>query len=434
MSQANREVLVNTLQKIQDGGALVVTILGGLAAVFLIVNIRQWQLRKQAEKSLERARIIAFQARNKISPATVRVRQTDIVENMNQSDKIRHREAKELVARGEILAAAKIFEAVKFQRQAIDILEENGYYDQAAEILLKMKAVNLVAMLYERNKQFYKSLVYFEKAGLHGDAGRVCLVLAKLDTQFYWAAAQHYRKSGNDVEALAAYSQVLAFNEMFELARDRDLISTLFLYIEIHSLEEPLLALMSDSDLSLIIDSSPATPRYLNAMLKWERLKPSLTARRSVLKKIVLNENAISDFWEKKVPANRPLFRDALGALNARADRAVIFAHAFEIDRRGEGKEALQIFLDLKMNEEAAFFSIKIGMIDAAKELLPNLSAEISKKISKIIDSLQTLDSQPDSIEYLKIIDTLRPKDWPGPVLPQEPSIDLKLISEIVVS
>jgi hypothetical protein len=398
------------------------------------VKISQRIQAKRAERYLEKARTLALQARNKIPQNTVRVRQTDVAERMSQADMIRFREAKGLAAHGEILAAARIFEEVKFQRKAIDILEKHGYCDQAAEILLKLKAVNRVAILYERNKQFEKALVYFEKAGLDADAGRVCLVLAKTDCQFYWAAAQHFARSDQLIEAMAAYSQVLAFAEMFELARTKDNVAILLSYLEIQSFTQPLLAVMGDVDLSIIIDSCPATPRYLHAMQKWQHMKPSVVSRRAVLKKIILHDNSTYDFWAKKAPDDRPLYRDSMRALDPIKDRQAILGHVFEIDRIGDGKEALEIFLGLKMNEEAAFLSLKLGLLDAAKALLPALPAQVSTQIGTTIQGLVNLGSVSGTPEFFKLIEAVRPKDWPGPVTPQEPAIDLKLIAPVKLS
>lgn len=120
---------------------------------------------------------------------TVRVRQTDLIENMDRSAKMVHRQAELLEQEGRHREAASLFESINFQRRAIDILEKNGFIKEACEILVRLNSTNRAAIICERNQMDELAAHYYALANMDEKAGNALLRLAGKDYHYYEKAA-----------------------------------------------------------------------------------------------------------------------------------------------------------------------------------------------------------------------------------------------------
>ncbi|MEN9529753.1 MAG: hypothetical protein RI932_1626, partial [Pseudomonadota bacterium] len=80
---------------------------------------------------------------------------------LNQAQERRKKEAMNLLNAEDFIGAARLFEEINMQREAIDILENHGYLDEAAAILMKIKRPNRAAVIYERNKNYEQATAYY---------------------------------------------------------------------------------------------------------------------------------------------------------------------------------------------------------------------------------------------------------------------------------
>jgi tetratricopeptide (TPR) repeat protein len=80
--------------------------------------------------------------------------------------------AKQLAKRKQYRQASQIYESLGLQRDAISSLEDGGYIDDAASILLKMQRPNRAAVVYARHGKWGKAHEYFVKAGMSFEAAR----------------------------------------------------------------------------------------------------------------------------------------------------------------------------------------------------------------------------------------------------------------------
>ncbi|MBC7660128.1 MAG: hypothetical protein H7249_10500, partial [Chitinophagaceae bacterium] len=137
------------------------------------------------------------------------VRRTDLYDQLTPQQKIVHKQAEDLAVQKNFREASKLFESINFQRKAIDLLEFNGFIEDAAQILLRMKVPYRAAIIYDRNGQFVRAAECFALDGKHDSAARSFEKAAGADYHFFKNAGQAFLTAGMTDNALEVYGKIL---------------------------------------------------------------------------------------------------------------------------------------------------------------------------------------------------------------------------------
>lgn len=177
-----------------------------LAIVIFYVLIRTYVLKISELKKSVRPASPAKKPPPTPEEARGFTRKTDLMDQLSPEGKKIHRQAEELVKLGDLRQAARLFVSIGFQRRAIDILEHNGFIDEACHILMDMKAVHRAGALYERNGMLLNAAQCYEQANHHVQAGKA-----------YHAAAYELTDPALLKKALLSYEKAAKFEEFFDV-------------------------------------------------------------------------------------------------------------------------------------------------------------------------------------------------------------------------
>jgi tetratricopeptide (TPR) repeat protein len=188
---------------------------------------------------------------------------------------------------------------VEFQRKAIDILEENGYLNEAANILLRMNLPFRAAVLYERNQKYAKAAELYQKDGKPDKAGKIFETLAKTDLNYYLKAGDCYLESGLIDQSLTAYRNLLTTDKILKLCLTAQRHEFLGEYMATPKNASDILAQLTSSQLSNLISDLPPTPYFAQIMAMWipYRLAPELVV--PVLQQTQQHEATARVLWSQ---------------------------------------------------------------------------------------------------------------------------------------
>lgn len=93
---------------------------------------------------------------------------------LTEEQEKKRKHALHLAQQKKIIEAATLLEDIKLRREAVDLLEANSFFDEAAEVLMRINRPGRAAVIYERNKVLGKAALYYLKANLKEDAKRCC--------------------------------------------------------------------------------------------------------------------------------------------------------------------------------------------------------------------------------------------------------------------
>jgi hypothetical protein len=213
----------------------------------------------------------------------VRVRQTDITATMRREDRAAFKRAEALLAAGNVRQAAALFESIRFQRRAIDILESAGHIDDACAMLMRLNAPGRAGVLFERNKQFEKAAHCFTIANQHEAAGKAMLKLGPKDYNYYVTASNAFATAEKWDLVLEALAQVMATDKILEIALMRERTEFLANYMANPELATAVLAKMTDQQLQWFFSSLPITPRFVCLTRSWVKDTVRASLDREVL-------------------------------------------------------------------------------------------------------------------------------------------------------
>jgi tetratricopeptide (TPR) repeat protein len=135
--------------------------------------------------------------------------------------------AEGLIAKGKIIPAAKLLESIKLQRIAIDTLEQFGFVQEAAQILIRMNRPDRAGVIFTRAGLWAEAAKSFRLAGMplevarcereRGDLATAAEYFAKskhfaeaakcyFSTKNYLQSARYYLKCGQNKKAKESYS------------------------------------------------------------------------------------------------------------------------------------------------------------------------------------------------------------------------------------
>jgi hypothetical protein len=215
------------------------------------------------------AKAVAKMRDGKKDNKPIAVRQTDISTNMSREDRNKYRHAENLAFKGQVQEAAAIFESIKFQRKAIDILEAAGFIDDACAVLRRLNAIGRAGVVYERHQMLEKAAHCYSLANQNESAGKVFCRLAINDYRFYISAYEAFAKDGKWDAMLSAASEVLASTKIVEVALTRNKADFLGTYLANDRLAQATFPHLSDSQISTFFTTLPSTPRFVAYARSW---------------------------------------------------------------------------------------------------------------------------------------------------------------------
>jgi tetratricopeptide (TPR) repeat protein len=195
----------NVTESLQYWLAGLLFFIAALAAIGLF-----WQLINRQGRSLRGPK----KAKTKTEDGRLRVNDQ---ERLNRHEKQIVKRAKAHVRSGEIMAGATLFESIGMARDAIQVLEENGYIHDACKILLRMNRPNRAGVLFARNGMWDRAIDCFRIAGM-------TLEVAKCHRELrnYAQAAPLYAEVGRMKEAAYCYREAGQLEKSAEIFLEVD--------------------------------------------------------------------------------------------------------------------------------------------------------------------------------------------------------------------
>jgi hypothetical protein len=189
---------------------------------------------------------------------------------LNQAQERRKKEAMNLLNAEDFIGAARLFEEINMQREAIDILENHGYLDEAAAILMKIKRPNRAAVIYERNKNYEQATAYYLRAKMLEDAKRCFKKIEKFDFGLSSELALLFAEAGDKNEAFRILASINDRARILKIARDSKAYMEILLFLDKQVNRALLLDSISVEDLENILQSMPADKTHpLQRVLLW---------------------------------------------------------------------------------------------------------------------------------------------------------------------
>jgi len=227
-----------------------------------------------------------------------RVRQTDVMERLNRQDKKIHAKAVKLESQGNIKKAALLFESVRFQRRAIEILEKSGFINEAGQILIRLKATNRAAILFERNNRLERAAHFYQIANMHNEAGTVLRKMAEKDSKYFHEAAECFSKAKQNRRALECFAELLNHDEIYQRSFSFKEYGFLANYMQDYSNAQYIFSKLNEKQIELLITSQALTPRTIQIFSAWVCLDQKPVTIGKVIKHICLKPELGLKFWE----------------------------------------------------------------------------------------------------------------------------------------
>ena len=225
------------------------------------------------------------------------VRKTDLFAQLNREQKKIYVLAKTLYEQHRFIEAAQLFESIHFQRKAIDILEKNGYIDEACAILIRMKLPYRAAVIYERNRQFFKASECYLQEGKFDMAAQNFEKLAETNFQFFRQAGDYYIQAGLIDSGLAAYSRLALSDLILQICVEKNKFDFLQKYLDLPFHAQELLPKCTPGHIQSLINSMPSTPQTALSLAHWTLYRPDEYIIFSALQKIGTTKELAYFYW-----------------------------------------------------------------------------------------------------------------------------------------
>lgn len=126
-------------------------------------------------------------------------RMTD-TRQLSAAERKLYKESQRLLADGKIPPAARILEQLNMPREAIQCLEDHGFIDEAAKILMRMQRHNRAGVVYARHGMWDKAAQCFKLANMPLEVAKCARQANNLPV-----AAEYFEKVGRHEDAAKCY-------------------------------------------------------------------------------------------------------------------------------------------------------------------------------------------------------------------------------------
>ena len=285
-----------------DKGTKIQIILFGIVLIgvaLLAVRVLKPLINYLENKIFEKqtAKAIADLRDGKKDKKPIAVRQTDISSQMSREDRNKYRFAEDLAFKGRIKEAAVIFESIKFQRKAIDLLEGAGFIDDACAVLARIKAIGRAGVVYERHQMLEKAAHCYTLANQNESAGKVYCRLAAKDYRFFTSAYEAFAKDEKWDAMLNAAGEVLATTKIVEVALTQGKADFLGSYLANYRLAQATFPQLSNSQLTNFFTTLSRTPKFVAYARTWAESVGSEHFDAEMLTFVSQKEELCNFFW-----------------------------------------------------------------------------------------------------------------------------------------
>jgi tetratricopeptide (TPR) repeat protein len=324
------------------------------------------------------------------------VRQTDNKSRMTRGESTIFHRAEKLVVQRKYLEAAELFEKIRFQRRAIDVLEEAGLITEAAQILLRLKVPGRAAILYERNGRLEFAAKYFQIANQHCDAGLALLKLALIDSKFYGQAAESFTIAKEYDRALEALAQLLNHDEILRNAIMHSRYRFLFNYMQSYLNARAILEKIGENHLDLLVQSASFSPHAVQTFATWTECSDRPRVARSIIEHVSRDRAFSTQYWNSLSPTAK---QGTIERLQKPKVRGSLRVRNFceHLVATGTLKAGAKIFFINEDYVDAASIYLQFGglnMVYASVEKsgYPEFAEEIARIIGDSVDGPWTQD------------------------------------------
>ncbi len=225
------------------------------------------------------------------------VRKTDIFEQLSPQQKLIHQQAELFESQKKFREASQLYESINFQRKAIDLLEFNGFIDDAAQMLIRMKVPFRAAVVYERNNQFIKAAECFLMDKKPDSAARAYEKAAVRDYHLYLKAGECFQAAGMIDQCLDTYSKILRTQEIFKMAQGSQKLDFLATYMADPFVAKEILEAMTLDQAKALVSGLNLRPSWVQSMSLWVHYKSDLNFFHTALDLLVEKDDLADLFW-----------------------------------------------------------------------------------------------------------------------------------------
>ena len=357
-------------------------VLGAAAIAYPVVMILRLIRKPMAIKSAEKA---ALEQRGG-QKQQVRVRQTDIESNLTRKDRIVFQQAEHLVLQRKFLEASQLFESIKFQRRAIDVLEHNGLIDDAAAILLRMNIPQRAAVVYERNNMLEPAAHFYTQANMPDKAGQAYLSLGKSDYRFYQKAIDCFQKVDYVEGLLKASSKLLNTEFLIKTCLEKKKFGFLFDYLRDPSVAAKALGTMTQPQLKTLIDEISLSPLSVRTYINWVWVYPKEDVVLKILSKVHLNQDMCRYFWQNATAEVKIKLIRIFEEQSPYLEQSVAFAHCRALMFSGEAAKSELILQKLGAHRQLACLYVESSQLPACQQLLKEVGETVlAQKFAELL-------------------------------------------------
>ncbi len=232
-----------------------------------------------------------------MNPPPTIVRKTDLYAKLNRHQRKLHAHAEALFQHKKFRESAQIFESIGFQRKAVDVLEHNGFIDDAAHVLLRMNLLNRAGVLYERNGRYDKAIEFYAKENKLDLIGKVYEKMAWKDYRFYREAADFFLRAGLIDQSLAALTKIVQRDEIMRICLNAKRFDFLWNYLHIPHNAAAILPQLNRKELETLLEPIAPTPQVALVFSSWLAYYPKADLFGLVLVKLSADQQLATILW-----------------------------------------------------------------------------------------------------------------------------------------
>lgn len=313
------------------------------------------------------------------------VRQSDNP-RMNLQQRMSRERAEKLIAEGKVVEGARILESIGLDRQAIAVLEGDGFVDEACAMLLRMQRFERAAIIYQRNNYFLEAAAHYLHCDRPIEAAECYLSAGKLRKVYLKHAARIFERENEISQALRAYHLQKNFKAFIDVCERFSRHDALCEMVVNPRDVKRLVKVVDESVLKQIVGKLPVSTGTANWLSLVVNMKPSTELCFEVTRALLADNEAVNLFWAQLSSRAITSFCMSIQIEVAEKSREVLFASGCALMARGNYLDAAILFGACKEWTGVALCYVADGAMTEAIEacssyLDPSLSHELVSRL-----------------------------------------------------
>jgi flagellar biogenesis protein FliO len=208
------------------------------------------------------------------------------------------KKAQQELALGKPLQASQFFEQAGQHRQAVSVLEEAGFIDEACAVLLRMERPARAAAVYARHAMHQKSADYYLKAGMKEEAAAILVEGGKTNAALYEGAARIFEDLQNYQKAIFAYALSGKHGKVAELVFKSELWILLLDYMCDTTTTKNVFAVLSSQQVIVFVEKLPLDTRVADRLAQWSNITKDIEFALLVVNRLIQNRVLLQGYWQ----------------------------------------------------------------------------------------------------------------------------------------